>query len=69
MKITVDEHLQSVLEFMQETVPTSKLVGVAEKLPDMARLLWSDFSQEPFSGIRLAGELTEVIHEQQSIAT
>jgi hypothetical protein len=68
MKITLDEHLQLVLEHMQQNIPTSKLVGVAEKLPDMARLLWSRYSQEPFHAIELGNELREESHEPQSVA-
>jgi hypothetical protein len=69
MKITLDEHLQSVLEYMQQNIPTNKLVGVAEKLPDMARLLWSRYSQEPFHAVELGNELKESFREPQSIAT
>ena len=68
MKITLDEHLQSVLEYMQQNIPTGKLVGVAEALPDMARLLWSRYSQEPFHAIELRNELMEVSREPQSVA-
>lgn len=59
MKITLDEHLQLALEYMQQNIPANKLVGVAEKLPDMARLLWSHYSQEPFRAIELGNELKE----------
>ena len=68
MTIKLDEHLKSVLEYMQQNIPTSKLVGIAEKLPDMARLLWSNYSQEPFSAITLSNEATEVCRETQSAA-
>jgi hypothetical protein len=68
MKITLDEHLRLVLEYMQQNIPTSKLVGIAEKLPDMARLLWSHYSQEPFRAIELGNEPMEAFHEQQSVA-
>jgi hypothetical protein len=68
MKITLDEHLQSVLEYMQQNVPANKLLGVAEKLPDMARLLWSRYSQEPFHAVELANELMEESREPQSAA-
>jgi len=68
MKIKLDEHLQLLLEYMQQNIPTSKLVGVAEKLPDMARLLWSDYSQEPFRAIELGNESMEASHEPQSVA-
>jgi hypothetical protein len=43
-----NEHFQAVLKFMQANVPTAKLVAVAERLPEAARLLWGHFQQEPF---------------------
>lgn len=68
MKINLDAHLQAVLEYMQQNVPTGKLVGVAEKLPDMARLLWADtYPREPFSAIELRGVLEDT-HEPQAVA-
>ena len=53
MQFVIDEHVKAVLEFMQENVPASKLIGVAESVPQMARLLWDRFQQEPFSSISL----------------
>jgi hypothetical protein len=37
MEIVIDEHAKMVLEFMQENIPASRLIGVAESLPQMAR--------------------------------
>jgi hypothetical protein len=54
MPFEVDEHLKSVLEFMQRSIPTCKLVGIAEKMPEMARLLWGHYSQEPVKPLLLA---------------
>ena len=68
MKIKLDKHLQLVLEYMQQNIPTNKLVGVAEKLPDIGRLLWCIYSQEPFRAIELGNEPMEVSHEPQSVA-
>jgi len=52
-QLEVDRDLQSVLEFMQAKIPTNKLLGVAESLPQMARLLWGEFPQEPFQCAQL----------------
>lgn len=49
-KLKVDEHVQATLEFMQENIPSSKLIGVAEAIPQLARLLWND-PQEPFAAV------------------
>jgi len=54
MEFKVDEHLQLVLEFMQSNFPASKLIGIAEKLPEMARLLWGHFEQEPVCSLLLS---------------
>jgi hypothetical protein len=32
---------------------TNKLVGVAERLPEMARLLWDRYAREPFRAVEL----------------
>ena len=53
MELTLDEHVKAVLEFMQERIPTSKLVGVAEKMPEMARLLWDRYPQESVDALSL----------------
>ena len=47
MRFEVDSDVQSVLEFMQSQIQACKLVGVAEALPQMARLLWNHNQQEP----------------------
>ena len=48
MQLHIEKDLQSVLEFMQENIPVAKLVRIAERLPEAARLLWSQFPQEPY---------------------
>lgn len=69
MKISLDSDVQSVLEYMQQNIPASKLVGIAETLPDMARLLWSRYSREPFHAIEFGNEPTGELREPQSVAT
>ena len=66
MQIAFHEDAKAVLEFMQSNVPTNRLLGVAEALPQMARLLWSGYPQEPLSVMRLESE--PIKHETQSIA-
>jgi hypothetical protein len=69
MQFQVDSDLQAVLEFMQVNIPTAKLVGVAESLPQMGRLLWGHFSQEPFGPVRMRIETaTEAAGRSQSDA-
>ena len=45
--LVIDSDVQSVLEFMQERIVAAKLIGVADVIPKMARLLWEGFPQEP----------------------
>lgn len=47
MELKLDQDLQSVAEFMQENIPASKLMSVAEAMPKVAWLLWSNSPQEP----------------------
>lgn len=64
MKFVVDEHLQLVLEYIQLNVPVAKLIGVSERLPELARLLWGHFQQEPVSAVNL--ELPKPTSDQES---
>lgn len=50
---SIDPDLQAVAEFMQRRLPAEKLVTIAENLPQVARLLWSRFPQEPVIGASL----------------
>ncbi len=47
MKIQIDDDVQSVVEFMQQNIQANKLVSVADTLPQIAKLLWSQIPQEP----------------------
>jgi hypothetical protein len=53
LQLIADADVQRVLEFMQVSIQAAKLVGVAESIPQMARLLWGRFPQEPVSPIGL----------------
>lgn len=55
MELLLNEETKVVLEFMQANIPTSKLLGVAESIPDVARLLWSGYPQEPLHVLQLQG--------------
>jgi hypothetical protein len=56
MELILDDDLKSVVEFMQSNIATSKLVGIAESLPKMAKLLWDRYPQEPIAGLSLCAE-------------
>jgi len=53
MQIEVDDDVKAVLEFMHLNVPAAKLLTVAEVIPKLARLLWSEYPQEPLVGVSL----------------
>jgi hypothetical protein len=54
MQFEVDRDVQAVLEFMQTNIPAVKLVGVAESVAQMGRLLWSHNPQEPVLVVSLS---------------
>jgi hypothetical protein len=56
VEFVMDEHVKAVLEFMQENIPTAKLIGIADCLPQMGRLLWGKYRQEPFDSLRIESE-------------
>lgn len=53
MELKLDSDVQAVAEYMQDKIAAGKLVAVAEQLPQLARLLWSQFPQEPCAGASL----------------
>jgi hypothetical protein len=52
-KLEIDPDVQAVLEFMQNSMAADKLVGVAESLPAIARLIWGHYTQRPIRAIDL----------------
>jgi hypothetical protein len=66
MQFVADEHVKAVVEFMQRKIPTGKLIGISDKLPEIARLLWGHFPQEPCVALSLVIPKT---CPSQSIAT
>jgi hypothetical protein len=53
MELILDDHVKAVLEFMQERIPACKLVGVAERMPHIAKLLWDRYPQEAVTAVEL----------------
>jgi hypothetical protein len=41
-RLVLDEHVARVVEFMERAVPAARLVDVAQHLPVIARVLWSE---------------------------
>ncbi len=54
MELSVDPEVQAVLEFMQTNLPACRLVAIADSLPQLARLLWGRYPQEPCDVITLS---------------
>jgi len=66
MQFVADEHVKAVVEFMQSKIPTAKLIGISDRMPEIARLLWGHFPQEPCTALSL---VVPKICPSQSIAT
>lgn len=47
MNLNIDPDVKAVLEFMQANIAAPRLVGIANRLPEMAKLLWGHHPQEP----------------------
>ena len=67
MELVLNEETKAVLEFMQANIPSSKLLGVADSIPNVARLLWSGYPQEPLKILQLTG--TPITHGLPQDAT
>ena len=66
MQIEVDSNAKAVLEFMQTTIPSNQLLGVAEVVPQLARLLWGKYPQEPCVAVALTSPKKDQEHLSQS---
>jgi len=69
LNFAIDGDVKAVLEFMQENIPTEKLLGIAEKLPELARLLWAGFPQEPCTAISLERSKTAEQNRTPPVST
>ena len=66
MEIVFDEDVRMILETMQSSIAAEKLIGIADALPQAARLLWNDYPQEP---VRAATLFLPKICPSQSTAS
>jgi hypothetical protein len=56
MEVVIDPHVRAVAEFMQRHVPPAKRMGVANRLVEIADLLWGHYEPEDVSGLRRAAD-------------
>ena len=56
MELILDTDVQMVLETMQRNISAEKLVGVADVLPQLARILWGRYASAPVHGCELRSE-------------
>ena len=59
----LDGDLERLLDYMQTNIPANKLVGIADALPQTARLLWGHFQQEPLIAASITCESQPVANE------
>jgi len=62
----MDKDLRAVVEFMQENVECSKLMTIADALPQLSRLLWGSFPQESVEVLSVRPTKTECNQSQLS---
>lgn len=53
LSLRIDPDVQSVLAFMQQNIDSAKLVGVAQSIPGLAKLLWGGWQQGPVRTVAL----------------
>jgi len=53
MEVKIDHDVQVVAEFMQRNIPTAKLAGVANRLSQIASILWGHFEPDDVEGLQL----------------
>ena len=69
MELVLDQHMKGVVEYMENALPNNKLVAVAERLPEIARLLWGHFEQEPCVPLKLSPVKTAEQSPSQQVST
>jgi hypothetical protein len=68
MHLEVDKDVKHVLEFMQNSMPATKLLSVAKAIAELAPVLWGRFEAESIFALRLvspAPNAARVEHTQQ----
>jgi len=68
-ELAIDEHLKATVVFMRENIPEPKLLGIAESLPGLARLLWGGRPQEPCLPLELRPKKTTTDQESRLHST
>jgi|SRR5579859_575562 len=68
-EVVMDEHVRDVLEHMQCRIPAEKLIGVAKCLPELAKLLWGHFQQEPCIGLNVCLAIAAEESQTLSVST
>jgi hypothetical protein len=70
MNMEIDLDVAAVLKFMQNNVPASKLLAVADGVSNLARLLWGHHNQDQIELLRLkADPISDCDPHKQSAAT
>lgn len=54
MEVRIDRDVEAVAEFMQRNVPAEKLMGVTNRLAQIASLLWGHHEAKDVGPMRLA---------------
>jgi hypothetical protein len=65
-RVEMDADLRQVVCFMQENLPTDKLVQVAIKIGGLAPLLWGKFPQQEVQALRVHAEVISAGQIQSS---
>ena len=56
MKLTIDHDVRAVAEFMQRSIPTARLAGVAAGIHAMAPLLWGQYTAESVNPVDFSAD-------------
>lgn len=68
MELWIDEDVKAVAAFMQEKIPASRLVAVADGIAGIAPLLWSRYQGEKIDVLALSSPKLDQAHRSQSSA-
>ena len=61
MELVCDRNVKEVLEFMQSSMPTDKLVGIAKGVAELAPILWGRYDGTAVAALQLEHPVSELL--------
>lgn len=64
LNLVIDQDVKKVLEFMQNNITSSKLVGVSSGVWDIAPIIWGYFERQEVRALALDADMPSMCESQ-----